>query len=68
MNRKKLGFAFMIVGFLVNFVACILLIIPFITQKTNKTLTMTGGLLYICVAVFIITGALLIIFDSKKKD
>lgn len=68
MDKKKVGFYFIIAGFVVNFIACALLIIPFIKQETNSPLTIIGGIVYIVVAILIITGFILILKGSKEEN
>ena len=64
-NRKKLGIGLIAAGFFVNFIAIIVLLIPFVTRQENKTLTYVGGALYIFVALLIIVGSVIIIKDKK---
>ena len=67
MNKKKVGMYLIFAGFFVNFIACALLLIPFITKETNSPLTIAGGIVYIVVAILIITGFIFLVKDSKEK-
>ncbi len=53
-------------GFLLNFIAIVLLLIPFITREQNKTLTTIGLVIYFFVFILIGAGLVLIIKNKKK--
>ncbi len=53
-------------GFLLNFIAIVLLLIPFITREQNKALTTIGLVIYFFVFILIGAGLVLIIKNKKK--
>ena len=67
MNKsKKIGSICFISAFILNFIAIILLLIPFVLQKENSVFTYIGLGIYLVVAVLVIVGAYVLIKDKKE--
>ena len=66
-NKKILGFICLILGFISNFIAIAVLLIPFITRNQNSTLTTIGLILYCFAFAFLFLGLIIIIKNRDNK-
>ena len=66
-NKKNLAYILLEIGFSINFVAIVLLFIPFVKKESNYTLTYSGIGLFLFAAIFLATGFYLVIKENDKK-
>lgn len=66
-KKKIISYSCIAFGFVLNFVAIILMLIPFITKNGNQTLLNIGLGIYFFVFIFIGVGLVILIQERNKK-
>lgn len=66
-KKKVISYSCIVFGFLLNFIAIILMLIPFITKNENQTLLNIGLGIYFFVFIFIGVGLVILIQERNKK-
>ncbi len=66
-KKKIISYSCIIIGFILNFVAIVLMLIPFITRNENQTLLNIGLGIYLFVFIFIGAGLIMLIQARNKN-